>query len=155
MDVEKFTVLLIEDNTADARLLAAKLETAFDTVCVEQERTLAAGLDRLIREAFDIVLLDLGLPDCSGLDGCRALIAAAPNVPVVIVTGFDDEATAQEAVRAGAQDYLVKDDLTPVLLRRTMTYAVERLRASLPVPTDAEALALSGGGDPEASQWWG
>ncbi len=126
---ERLRLLLVEDNPYDARLIAELLaETnsgSFEMACVP---CLAAALARLSGEPIDLVLLDLGLPDSIGLDGLGALQQVAPDMPVVVLTGNDDERTAIEAVRAGAQDYLVKGQITGSLMSRVLHYAVERAR---------------------------
>jgi DNA-binding NarL/FixJ family response regulator len=121
------TILLIEDSQADARLLEARIESAFPGgSVVRHARTLAGGLAELAEGDCDVILLDLGLPDVNGLDSYRSVAHAQPEAPVVVVTGFDDERTAREAVRLGVQDYLLKDHATPEALRRAITFAIRR-----------------------------
>src|SRR5262249_9573930 len=86
-------------------------------------------LDRVAQEHFDVVLLDLSLPDSVGLETLTTLHAQAPQVPVVVLTGFDDETIAVEAVQAGAQDYLIKGQAEGNLLVPAIRYAIERQRA--------------------------
>src|SRR4029077_2552358 len=96
---------------------------------LEHVDRLDAALARLSCEHFDVVLLDLSLPDEQGLNTLLRTHAHAPKVPIVILTGLDDEAMAVKAVRAGAQDYLVKGRVDGDLLVRSMRYATERGRA--------------------------
>jgi DNA-binding response OmpR family regulator len=122
--------LLIEDNPGDARLIREMLAEArgvsFD---LEQADRLSAGLERLAEGDFDVVLLDLGLPESQGLDTCARVQAQVSEVPIVVLTGLDDEELAVRAVEAGAQDYLVKGQVDPNPLARALRYAVERKRA--------------------------
>ena len=89
---------------------------------------LGAGLQSLSEGEIDIVLLDLALPDSHGIDTLSAVREAAPGVPVVVLTGLDDENAAMESLRQGAQDYLVKGKFDGVLLLRSIRYARERKR---------------------------
>ena len=105
MNLEGIRALLVEDNPGDARLfLELVRETGAGYLKLEHVGRLDAALDRLSSEHFDVVLLDLSLPDEQGLSTLVRTHAHAPRVPVVILTGLDDEALAVKAVRAGAQD---------------------------------------------------
>ena len=120
-------VLLVEDNPGDARLLREMLreESPLDIglTCVgfmaEAERL-------LVSHVFDIVLLDLGLPDAQGLAAVRRARAAAPAIPLVVLTGMDDEALAAHCLQEGAQDYLVKGQIDTSGMLRALRYAGER-----------------------------
>jgi PAS domain S-box-containing protein len=130
MATEAFRVLVIEDNPGDARLLREALAEARESAfALTWCNCLQAGLEGLRRETFDLVLLDLGLPDCVGLQTFQKVHDEAPEVPVVVLSGLDDEAVAMEAVQGGAQDYLVKGEVTGHLLVRAIRYAIERERA--------------------------
>jgi PAS domain S-box-containing protein len=126
-------ILLIEDNPADAQLIQEMLKAEprglleVDLVTVAELRM---GLAALRERSWDVLLLDLCLPDSRGLETLvSALEAAAERLPVIVLTGIEDEVVAVEAVRQGAQDFLAKSGLTPELLTRTLRYAVERHRA--------------------------
>jgi C4-dicarboxylate-specific signal transduction histidine kinase len=122
-------VLLIEDNPGDARLVREALkETADPCYRVEWVRLLSLGLDRLDDGGIDVLLLDLGLPDSQGLATLAAVHAAAPHMPVVVLSGAVDEQFAVEAVQASAQDYLVKTYANRHVLTRSLRYAIERKR---------------------------
>ncbi len=123
-------VLLVEDNRADAVLLRETLADAAERPIqlVHVER-LKAALERLAAEPFDIVLLDLSLPDADGMETITRTQEQFPELPLVVMTGLDDEATAVKAVRHGAQDYLVKGRGDGHLILRAMRYAVERKRS--------------------------
>ena len=121
-------VLLVEDDEGDALLVRACLaEAGVDDDVLVWRRTLAEGIAALDRGP-QCVLLDLGLPDAEGMQAVLATVAAAPDIPVIVLTGRHDQA-GTEALAAGAQDYLVKDDITADLLDRSIRYAVERKRA--------------------------
>ncbi|HEY6392919.1 MAG TPA: response regulator [Bryobacteraceae bacterium] len=130
MNLEGIRVLLVEDNPGDVRLFLELLrETGAGHVKLEHVDRLSAALERLSNQTFDILLLDLSLPDAHGLDTLVRAHAHAPSVPIVVLTGLDDQALAVKAVRAGAQDYLVKGRVDGDLLVRSMRYATERARA--------------------------
>jgi sigma-B regulation protein RsbU (phosphoserine phosphatase) len=121
--------LLVEDNAGDARLIREMLrESRAGQPVVELTHVdrLAAGLEHLATDEADVVLLDLTLPDSRGFDTFARTHAAAPDVPIVVLSGLDDEDTAVRAVHAGAQDYLVKGRVDGALLVRAMRYAIER-----------------------------
>jgi signal transduction histidine kinase len=122
-------ILLVEDNPGDARLIRETLREAeslpFQLTHADR---LAAAEERLAAEAYDVVLLDLSLPDAHGLETVRRTLAAGAEVPIIVLTGLDDEATAVAAVQAGAQDYLAKGRLDGTLLARAIRYAMERKR---------------------------
>jgi two-component system, cell cycle sensor histidine kinase and response regulator CckA len=126
MSMPSIRVLQIEDNPLDARCVAGMLALGGNRFELAQAQTLAEGLAVLARGEVDVVLLDLTLPDSVGLETFVRTSGCSRDVPVVVVTGNDDERTAIEAVRSGAQDYLVKSDMTPQLLARALCYAVER-----------------------------
>jgi signal transduction histidine kinase len=132
-------ILLIEDNPGDARLIAemvAEVSPAAARRLAHADR-LARGIELLQATRPDIVLLDLSLPDASGFETFRRLHAAAPGVPVVILSGLSDEGMAVRAVQGGAQDYLVKGHVDGPALFRALRYAIERTRL------DAERRELS------------
>ncbi|MGE5148241.1 MAG: hybrid sensor histidine kinase/response regulator [Candidatus Eiseniibacteriota bacterium] len=122
-------VLLVEDNPGDARLTIEALKEAgahrFALVHVER---LADAQARLRDEPFDVVLLDLSLPDASGLSTVRRVEGADPSIPIVVLSGLDNETMALEAVQAGAQDYLVKGESSGETIARAIRYAIERKR---------------------------
>jgi PAS domain S-box-containing protein len=123
-------LLLVEDNPADARLLRELLK---EITTAEFDITLAGRLNEALSKlhsgSFDVVLTDLSLPDSHGLAAFRELHGAAPMVPVIVLSGVDDETLAIGAVREGAQDYLVKSRVDPHLLVRSIRYAIERQAA--------------------------
>lgn len=122
-------VLMIEDNPADAATLRVDLQhTATAAFDLQTARTLADGLDRLKAERFDVLLLDLGLPDSKAHETIRRVTEAVPDLPVVVLTVSDDEALGTEAVDHGVQDYFVKGTVCRRLLARAIRYAIYRKR---------------------------
>src|SRR5664279_2906661 len=129
---EMVTVLIVEDNPGDVRLVREILKEADpDKVKVIWADRLAEAAERLAEEHVDVILLDLSLPDATGLETFERMQMAAVNLPIVILTGNNDEALALQAVRDGAQDYLVKQNLDSHLLARVIRYAIERKRADV------------------------
>jgi len=126
MNEQTTNVLLIEDNPGDADLVRLRLVEGQSSVKVNCVNRLADGLAALTRETPSLVLLDLNLPDSHGAETFRRLMEHAPNVPVVVLSGQDDEVLAMKAVHHGVQDYLVKSTISSKNLERAMRYAVER-----------------------------
>jgi len=120
-------VLLVEDNPGDARLLREMLdeEGSFNTQLTHVQ-CMRDAEQHLAAHAVDIILLDLGLPDAQGLAAVQRAHAAAPDVPLVVLTGLDDESVAAQALQEGAQDYLIKGQIETRGLLRALRYAIER-----------------------------
>ena len=129
MSMEPLHILLVEDNPGDVRLLREMFSTerpgSFEIVNLPR---LGLALNHLAKGGVDIVLLDLGLPDENGLETVRRVRKLAPEVPLVVLTGRDDDATIAEAMLEGAQDYLVKGQIENRALPRALKYAIERFR---------------------------
>jgi signal transduction histidine kinase len=122
-------ILLIEDNAGDARLLREMFaEQGAVNVEFAHVDCMGAAEKYLSAHEVDIILLDLGLPDSQGLGAIRRAHAAAPRVPLVVLTGFDDELLAEQALQEGAQDYLIKGQIEQRGLLRALRYATERKR---------------------------
>lgn len=123
-------VLLVEDNPGDALLLRQAVAEIgaprLEWVTVDR---LGEALCRVREEAFDVILLDLSLPDAQGFETFQQAYAQASGVPIVVLTGLDDEEMAVKTVQAGAQDYLVKGQLDGHVVVRAMRYAIERCRS--------------------------
>jgi diguanylate cyclase (GGDEF)-like protein/PAS domain S-box-containing protein len=120
-------MLLIEDNPGDARLIQEMFkEQGPQNVELKHVQCMVDAEEFLAVRSVDIILLDLGLPDVQGLDAVRRARKAAPDVPLVVLSGLDDESMAIEAMQEGAQDYLIKGQIEPRELVRALRYAVER-----------------------------
>ncbi len=127
MEEGPINILLIEDNGADARLIRELLKGTNDgRFELSTEGSLSSGIERLASGTFDAVLLDLSLPDSQGFETFLKVRDQAVGLPVMLLTGLDDEALAVRAVHEGAQDYLMKREITGSLLSRAIRYAVER-----------------------------
>jgi diguanylate cyclase (GGDEF)-like protein len=125
----RYEVLLVDAERDHARAISAWLEAApLDAFRTTQVASFAAALRHLAATAFDVVLLDLMLPDASGLEAVTELRRVAPDLPVLVLSRFDDERLALEAVLNGAQDYLIKGQSDAGLLRRSIRHAIERQR---------------------------
>src|ERR1700692_2962904 len=123
------TILLVEDNAADARLIREMLnEQASRNIELTHVDCMGAAERHLAERAVDIILLDPGLPDAQGLGAIRRAHAAAPRVPLVVLTGLDDESLAEQALQEGAQDYLIKGQIETRGILRALRYATERKR---------------------------
>lgn len=123
----RIRLLLVEDSPGDARLFAETIKEAraFQFELVHRE-TIDTALAFLDQATPDMIVLDLGLPDGGGVDAIHKVQRAAPAVPLVVLTGLDDEAAAVQALHAGAQDYLIKGQMSTSLLVRALRYAFER-----------------------------
>jgi response regulator RpfG family c-di-GMP phosphodiesterase len=122
--------MVIEDNPDDALLIREMMKEEKDgRFAYSHAGTLGTGLQSLRSQKADIVLLDLGLPDCTGLDTLTCFKAEFPNLPAVVMTGLSDEETAGTALGMGAQDYLVKGSMNADMLSRVLRYSIERARA--------------------------
>jgi len=122
------SVLLIEDNPGDARLFEEYLEESSPAFDLRHELTLEAGLEALRGEKPDVLAVDLGLPDSEGAETVKVVTGAAPEVPIVVLTGQDDLEAALQAQEAGASEYIQKGELTPALAGRTLRWAAQRNR---------------------------
>jgi signal transduction histidine kinase len=122
-------ILLVEDSPADAKLLCETLreisENKFELTCVQQ---LSEAMAKLAESGFDAILLDLYLPDSQGLETIESILSTAPTLPIIVLTGLKDENAGIQAVRKGAQDYLVKGQTDSDLLVRVIKYSIERKR---------------------------
>ncbi|XRQ09991.1 PP2C family protein-serine/threonine phosphatase [Actinomadura welshii] len=135
-------LLLVEDDPGDAFLFEELLAEAQPGVRITVATTLAEALDAL-RPDIQCVIVDLSLPDAQGLDALHRMHAHAPSIAVLVLTGLADAHVGVEAVAAGAQDYLVKQDVDGALLTRAISYAIERKRADESERQLVEARALS------------
>src|ERR1700726_840793 len=129
MKEKALQVLLVEDNAGDVRLLREMFRGERpDSFELTHLLRMSEAVNHLAKGGVDVVLLDMGLPDGHGLDTVRRAHAAAPGVPVIVLTGLDDEALAAEAMKEGAQDYLIKGQIENRALPRALRHAIERHR---------------------------
>jgi PAS domain S-box-containing protein len=148
-DRQQIRILLIEDNPQDVRLIGEMLMGGSNPVYdrpqlqVDHCSTLADGLALIVAEAIDVTLLDLNLPDSQGLESVWAVHNAAPNLPIIVLTGFEDDQLAQAAVHGGAQDYLEKGHIDEHILYRAISYAIERQRLRDELEQKAKDLTAS------------
>ena len=124
-------VLMIEDNPVHVQLIRHFMDSSRLKTRLHVAGTLREGLDLLGKETFDVVLLDLVLPDSADLDTLHSVRSAEPDLPVIILTGLDDVSLAATAVESGAQDYIVKTQANTTMLSRSIHYAIERVRARM------------------------
>ena len=137
-------VLLVEDNPGDARLVGELLIEAgaeeFDLTHVDR---LGEAVQRLREDHFDVVLLDLSLPDSNGFDTVVRLQAAGPHVPIVVLTGLDDDLVGLQAVRGGVEDFLIKGEWDANRLARSIRYAIWRRNATQALARSETLLAIA------------
>jgi signal transduction histidine kinase len=138
-------VLLVEDNLGDARLMSEALKEApAGQFQLTHVRRLSEALEYLWEKTCSVVLLDLGLPDSHGIDALVLVRAQAPGVPIVVLTGFQDEAVGDQALKEGAQDYLVKGQADGKQVARSLRYAIARKVAEKAVIRLGVAFAKAG-----------
>ncbi len=122
-------ILLVEDNPGDVELIKEMMEQPhIRNSTIIEARNLEQAISKLQEDTFDIILLDLGLPDSAGLMTLTDILQYAKKIPVVVLTGLDDESLAVDAIRKGAEDYLPKNKMDAEVLLRVLRYAIERKR---------------------------
>jgi signal transduction histidine kinase len=131
LDLSEVTVLLVEDNDDDAVLLRRELKRSsgdafVDDIEIDRAKSLNSATELCANQSFDAVFLDLGLPDSNGTETVVRFTDHGFDVPVIVLTGLRDSKTALEAIQSGAQDYLVKGEVTAKTVLRTMRHAIER-----------------------------
>ncbi|MCW5982102.1 MAG: response regulator [Bryobacteraceae bacterium] len=127
-----FNVLLVEDNPGDARLVTISLaEETGDAFRVEWVQDLATASECVAAESFDAILLDLNLPDSQGFNTFARMQADASDIPILVLTGLEDDSVGLRAIQRGAQDYLAKSELSGAAAARALRYAIERNRKRL------------------------
>jgi len=143
-NAEPIQLLLVEDNPGEAGLVEMLLAEASSSAAFEVVRAerLGDALELLQRSAFDAILLELSLPDSSGLETVSLMRAAAPQTPIVVLSGQDDEETALQALHMGAQDYLLKGQADNDAMARSIRYAIERARTEADLRQSEELFRL-------------
>lgn len=125
--MDKLSILIVEDTPADILLIKEMLaDIKRPSWDLTEVATLKAAMGLLSHAAFDAVLLDLSLPDSQGIDTVRRVISQCPESAVVVLTSLNNEQMAVQAIRYGAQDFLEKQDLSPMMLLKSVIYAIER-----------------------------
>lgn len=138
-------LLLVEDNEQDAEFIAMMLQRSRElSVSVDQANSLGQAIEHLEQNTYDIVLLDLGLPDSFGTDSVVRIRESAPHVPVVVLTGDDRGGTAIAAIDSGAQDYLSKHHLVGQLLSRVVQHSIARNSRLMRAQSEALVDSLTG-----------
>lgn len=124
--VKQLNLFIIEDNQQDIALVRRLLETSKQKITLDASTRLKDGIRKIIENQYDLLLLDLSLPDGYGLDALVQLKSKSVQIPIVILTSTNDKVVASIAIRQGAQDYIVKEDMTAANLLRSIHYAIER-----------------------------
>ncbi len=128
MDENKLKILLVEDNPGDVYLIQELLKISGFHSAIDRSASLAEAIDMSRKDNYDVVLLDLGLPDSFGLETLRRFQLSRINAAIVVLTGLDDEETAINTVKEGAQDYLIKSNLSGDNITRAIRYGIERMK---------------------------
>ncbi|HKJ79151.1 MAG TPA: response regulator, partial [Prolixibacteraceae bacterium] len=127
--MEDLKILLVEDNPGDAFLVEEMLEDIQEVNAeITHIETLKEAITELEQSVYDVVLLDLGLPDSEGLNALKKVLEIDLGFPVIVITGLDDGKTGNEAVKSGAQSYMVKGQLTSASISQTILYSIERTK---------------------------
>ena len=125
-------ILLVEDNPGDARLAEELLNECSDfDVHVTCVGSVSDARSALSKQAIDLIFLDLALPDSKGLEGLRRLTSMSLNAPIIVLSGSEDKSLALEALKHGAQDYLIKGTMNAAALSRIIGYSIERKAAEV------------------------
>ncbi|MCP5106444.1 MAG: response regulator [bacterium] len=119
--------LLVEDDRSQVKVVRRYIkQTAVAELKMDVAARLSSAFEKIEKKQYDAILLDLGLPDCRGIDTLKKLQQKKPGAPVVVLTGLNDRALGIEAIKYGAQDYLWKEEIDQFLLERSLRYAIER-----------------------------
>ena len=136
-------ILLVEDNQADKKLIEIYLTEASIRFELHHSETLFDGIQTALNKEIDLVLLDLTLPDSTGFKTLSTYLEKAPNVPVIVLTGLNNEIVGNQAIKAGAQDFLVKGQVEGKLLGRSIRYCLQRFKTQVKLEEVAKELAIS------------
>lgn len=124
--------LIVEDNPGDVRMVRELLNDAHAELVLDWEKTMEKGALHMLKERYDVVLLDLNLPDSDGLDSVFTVELMDSGMPFIVLSSLDDPAAAKEAIRMGAQDYLVKGTFDGADLMRAIEFAIARKSHAAP-----------------------
>ena len=124
-------ILLVEDNEGDYILVSEYLRISLPNASLSRKSTLEGALTSLSSNVFDIVLLDLSLPDSNGADSIRDVIKLSQATPIIVLTGNSDKQFGIDSLKLGVEDYLVKDEVTPAILNKSISYSIERRKNQL------------------------
>jgi PAS domain S-box-containing protein len=125
----KMNILLIEDNPADSRLIDIYLKESFnDGFSLVVADSLLTGLEEISKNKFDIIIIDLSLPDSSGINTFKEVFKAASEIPLIVLTGNEDESVGMDTVKLGAQEFLIKGKIGNAALKRSINYSIERYK---------------------------
>jgi signal transduction histidine kinase len=139
-NAKSIEILLFEDNLGDAGLIEEMLEEFQNIYLLKNVESLEEGLNVLNDPHFDIILLDLGLPDSDGIETLIEVDKKTPNIPIIVLTGLNNEEIGILAVKMGAQDYLIKRDIDSKLLTRSINYSIERNKIEIALQKSQENL---------------
>ncbi len=142
-DKKKINILLVEDNPGDARLIMEMLKTESTPFELDTVGRLSAAFEKLKSTKYDVMLLDLGLPDSKGIETMEKVRKLATDLPIIILTGMADEQIGIQAVEQGAQDFLIKWEASEAVMARTITYAIERKKADERLRKSEQQLELA------------
>jgi len=131
MTATDFKLLLVEDNMGDYVLVSEYLRMVLPGSRLVHNKTLGAAVQSLSKDLYDIILLDLTLPDSNGIDSIKEIVALAMGTPVIVLTGFGDKQFGIDSLKLGVQDYLIKDEVTPAILLKSISYSKERKKNQL------------------------
>ncbi|MCB9800432.1 MAG: response regulator transcription factor [Candidatus Omnitrophica bacterium] len=135
-------ILIVEDSSVSREILSKTLKENNPDNSIETLASSGEAARRLQDEKFDVILLDLGLPDTQGIATVRAIRKVSPNTPVVVLTTSDDQNTILEAIRNDVQEYLIKDETTASLLLRTICSAIERKKVEVEKEREIQNLKM-------------
>ncbi|MDQ5936132.1 MAG: two-component system, cell cycle sensor histidine kinase and response regulator CckA [Cyanobacteriota bacterium erpe_2018_sw_21hr_WHONDRS-SW48-000092_B_bin.40] len=141
VNTELISVLLVEDSMPDARYVQEILPA--NLYVTLHAKSLGEACKKVSGQRFDVILLDLSLPDGQGLKTVHSMLECAPHVPIVVLTGLSDDDTAVNAIKVGAQDYLHKNSLTENMLTRTIRYSIERSQSQAQIRQNLERIGAS------------
>ena len=137
--IQKLNVLLIEDNPGDARLIKEMINQVIGIkINIDWTDKLSIGIKKIAQNKVDAILLDLSLPDSNGLITFISLSDRSSNIPIIVITGLEDQLVSIEAMKSGAQDYLIKDKIDTHLLKKTILHAIERKKIEIEIRKSEE-----------------